>query len=129
MTEFVGLPELPSGSRDEQTAPATAALTTEQHLARFYVELQAWIDGGCGDHKVFDPIDGICSAASGWAGDREIDGGALLSAIGNSFEVAGLSRMYPFNHGFADWFNEEDCYTNPARLAWIKARALGSEGA
>jgi len=27
MTEFVDLPELPSGSRDEQTAPATAAIT------------------------------------------------------------------------------------------------------
>lgn len=42
MTEFVGLPELPSGSRDEQTVGATAALSKERaiRLAQVRVTLQ-----------------------------------------------------------------------------------------
>jgi hypothetical protein len=119
-----------SGSRDEPTVGATAALTTEQHLRQFYVELQAWIDGGCGKHPVFAPYRSICGAALEWQQVRlpDMEGmWTLWNAIGNQFVAAGLHEKHPFNEGsFKKWEFEADgglTFNNPARLAWIREQA------
>lgn len=39
--------------------------TTEEHLGRFYIELQAWIDGGCGEHEIFRLHQPICDQILG----------------------------------------------------------------
>jgi hypothetical protein len=109
---------------------AAAPLTTEQHLTRFYQELQAWIDGGCDKHPVFETYRSICGAALEWQRIQlpELAGlWTLWHAIGDQFTAAGLHEKHPFNEGcFKKWEFETDCgrtFTNPARLAWIKDHA------
>ncbi|WP_454760635.1 hypothetical protein [Caulobacter segnis] len=125
MTDF--LPERLEdlcGSRDEPTVGATAALTTEQHLKRFYIELQAWVDGGCCAHPVFNTERRVCSSAKRWHAHNRLRLGsewALWDEIAAQFEGAGLSSA-PFAKGdFSEDFN--GLYRNPARLAWIRAHA------
>lgn len=128
MTEDVSLPELLNdqcGSRDEQAVPATAALATADHLRQFYRELEAWIEGGLKEDGTFDPLVGLCGNIEYWARDNDADLYDLGERLGSSFRAAGLSTFIPFNPSFSDWCNEYEVYENPARLAWIKARAAG----
>lgn len=106
--------------------------TTQQHLNQFYVELQAWIDGGCGEHPVFYDADGICNLARDWALVAGLSDDEIGEALIASFEIAGRDTLYPFNDSGDDW-QDEVCrgyaFTNPARLAWIKAHADAAKAA
>jgi hypothetical protein len=102
----------------------------QDHLDRFYVELQAWIDGGMARGSVFATHKSICGAALAWQKKHapDLQGiWTLWDAIGKQFASAGLHTKHPFNDGdFKKWEFESDCgrlYTNPARLAWIKEHA------
>jgi hypothetical protein len=105
--------------------------TTQEHLDRFYIELQAWIDGGCKRHRTFSIDYGICATLIDWAfaarlGDRvALD---LRNTLAGSFGAANLCPAYPFYamNGEDEYPAEKlagAVYRNPARLAWIKARA------
>lgn len=102
----------------------------QDHLEQFYIELQAWVDGGCSKHPVFAAHKSICGAAFAWQAKHAPDLGGvwtLWDAIGKQFVSAGLHTKHPFNEGgFEKWDFESDCgrlYTNSARLAWIKEHA------
>lgn len=108
--------------------------TTEEHLGRFYIELQAWIDGGCKKHRSFSAKSGICEALYCWANDNgasdalEYD---LFLTNTNLFRASGLGSTYPFGGSTA--LDRERraaaVYTNPARLAWIKEHAEAAKAA
>ena len=97
--------------------------TTQEHLDRFYLELQAWIDGGCGPNDIFETEESICFQLITWACAHRLDDEVLCAALDDSFEDAGLSRTYPFDKDGDAWAFVDNYYENPARLAWIKARA------
>lgn len=106
--------------------------TTQQHLNQFYVELQAWIDGGCGEHPCFERNDSVCLALIVWAYENKIKCEPLERAIAASFVADGLDPRRPFNPTGDSWGDEywnDGFYTNPARLAWIKAHADAAKAA
>lgn len=111
---------------------ASVEATVEQHLHRFYVELQAWIDGGAVSNHIFDRRESICYCLANWACVEDEDFDVLHAEIRRGFAGAGLHTTYPFNNGMeGDWAKDRFPYTNPSRLAWIKAHAqpIGGENA
>lgn len=105
-------------------------MTTEEHLGRFYIDLQAWIDGGCGE-PTFWRSEGICPNLERWAARNGIgwrQAEELLEALERQFAEAGYATAFPFNLSLGNQsYGEENLYgtiyTNPARLAWIKEHA------
>jgi len=99
--------------------------TTEERLGRFYIELQAWIDGGCPDYEPFVVTQPICDNLLDWI--RQRDGtDEVHGLIYEQFVEAGLRPYNPFdpNHdAFMDAMEKGTLYANPARLAWIKEHA------
>lgn len=105
-------------------------MSAQDHLDRFYVELQAWIDGGCQAPSKFSRAYGLCGNLDGWCAHEDDDAivfEELSDAMCISFDEAELSDIYPFNsRGDSDYKRERTAgaiYTNPARLAWIKEHA------
>lgn len=103
---------------------------TEKHLARFYRELQAWIDGGREAPSKFSNAYGLCGNLDSWCAHEDDDTvvlDELLDAMCISFDAADLHEVYPFNNrGDLDYRSERTSgalYANPARLAWIKEHA------
>lgn len=109
--------------------------TTEEHLGRFYIELQAWIDGGCCAGRIFRRDLGLCGAALRWQIDNvpTSDRWLLWYALKSQFVSAGLDGSAPFESGDYDAWegaaNADALYTNPARLAWIKEHAEAAKAA
>lgn len=102
----------------------------QDHLDQFYIELQAWIDGGCGEHRAFSRRAGLCANLNDWCLSQSLSDDVwdeVSGALADSFDEAELHDVYPFNsRGFVDYASErsvEAVYTNPARLAWIKEHA------
>lgn len=102
--------------------------TTEEHLGRFYIELQAWIDGGCKEHECFHHWRGLCGNVAEWQriNAPEYTGYfRLWDALGRQFKSAGLDQDHPF----PSLGSKTKYYTNPARLAWIKEHAEAAKAA
>lgn len=97
--------------------------TTQEHLDRFYLALQAWIDGGCVDGQVFCRKEPICDSAISW---ENATGDDVWRSVREQMEGAGLATYNPFtadSEAFDAEMRQGTVYSNPARLAWIKARA------
>lgn len=93
-------------------------------LKRFYVELQAWIDGGCPNNGGFAPYYGLCSNLGQWSERRGYITSRLRYELDNQFRYAGLDKKYPWGY---ESYNERQIhrsmYECPHRLAWIKEHA------
>lgn len=98
----------------------TTEITPEfrEQLRQFCIELNAWIEAGCPDHKVFHRNDGICWNFAQWIGTKI--GEYIIPSSTPITKYFG--KTYPF--GTQDDFETEQAnltlYQNPARLAWIK---------
>lgn len=91
-------------------------------LKQFYIEMQKWIDGGCGEHEIFRTYNSLCDTLLHWSSN----GHALRKDMVKSFITAELNEKYPFNKNPDHWAGENldaTIYENPARLAWIKEHA------
>lgn len=113
------------GSRDQSTVEATAALATADDLHQFYLDLLAWIATGCPHCREFSRFYGLCTNVRWWADDHDLSSDATVEAMRDTFVLAGLSRDTPFNPSKEAYIHEVHAgyFTNPARLAWIKAHA------
>lgn len=104
--------------------------TTRQHLNQFYVELQAWIDGGCGEHPIFRLDYPICDNLSDWEA-REDDRYGVWKVLRQQLRDAFQTAYNPFDQDgdIGEACAEGTLYQNPARLAWIKAHADAAKAA
>ena len=93
-------------------------------LKQFHKDLQAWIDNGCTDSLSFRRHEGLCYNVWFWAYFRKLDGWELRRELKSSFKNAGLDEEIPFNVRVDDFNEEENCYTNKARLEWIHQHAM-----
>ena len=108
-------------------------------LARFYLDMQEWIDAGCPKDNPYDfwRESGICGNLTRWAGNnfrtiQEIDN--LMSALKIQFVEAGLDEIYPFytespfdalsQYGLE--VRTVTLYKNPTRLEWIAKHAAAA---
>lgn len=100
-------------------------------LKSFYTAIQEWIDAGTPTANLyrFDVSDGLCVNLG-----RYIEGEGY-NRLGpeyhdldleqwRDFIKAGLNGTFPFNsQSGCNWYcTERNKYTNPERLAWIKAQ-------
>lgn len=91
--------------------------TTEEHLGRFYIELQAWIDGGCKRHMLFSTSAGICKNLRLWCCANGVPPSGMERELSRSFDAAALHHQFPFNSGVNGYCEERatfEIYTNPA---------------
>lgn len=90
-----------------------------KQLKQFCIELNAWIEAGCPEHKIFKIRDGICWNYSNWIHPND-----QYSFFPSDTPLrAFLGSTYPFSGGYELFQIEQDSrtlYKNPARLAWIK---------
>ena len=73
-------------------------------------ELYLWVKAGCPPHKDFDCCAGICSNLS-FVSDYE------------STEINSMlfgENEYPFNTCWQEYKSENNKFTNPKRLVWLK---------
>lgn len=91
----------------------------------FYDEILAWIEEGTPIHKFFSGQFGLCSSFANWNAEH---GGEFSAApLKEEFKAAGLDADFPFGGlYFAESFADK-LYSNPDRLAWIRAHS--SKGA
>lgn len=96
----------------------------QDHLDQFYVELQAWIDGGCSEHRIFRRNQPICDQLIDWE-ERYPDTVGIWELARDQMAGAGLSTYSPFDDSDAldAAMDMGTIYENPARLAWIKEHA------
>ncbi len=84
-------------------------------LKSFFKVIQQWITDGCPEVNKYDFTDcvGLCN---------NLTGCKLSDELVNMFEVNNLDIEFPFNNGISTphYFDEENKYTNPMRLAFIK---------
>lgn len=97
----------------------------QDHLDQFYIELQAWIDGGCGVHIIFRRNQPICDHLLDWE-ELHPDAEGVWELARVQFKDAGLRSYSPFDDddsAFDEAMDLGTIYYNPARLAWIKEHA------
>lgn len=92
------------------------------NLARFYVEIQNWIDLGMEPfHPSFSKCYGLCSSVVYYADWQDAE-----PELRAQFKTAGLSDVVPFNKSMWEYEEERDSenlYSNPKRLKWILLHA------
>ena len=98
-------------------------------MHRFYKDLSTWIDQGCpiSNEWRFDAICGICHNLTTWGiekglNNQEIDW--ILDELKTQLLHESLDPTYPFDNNHANYIKEENKFTNPWRLAWIKEHTL-----
>lgn len=99
------------------------------NMHRFFKDLSTWIDQGCPIYNEwrFDTICGICGNLHMWGirkdlSNEEID--RLLDELRAQLINEYLDPEYPFNSTPAAYVYEENKFTNPWRLEWIKEHTL-----
>lgn len=100
-------------------------------LTSFYRAIQEWIDNGCNEEENnphgFIRDWGICSnldayiLSMGHSSRGEVFH-ALNAELSVSLKECFSDHVYPFNTYACSYSDEENKYTNPKRLAWIKAQ-------
>lgn len=103
-------------------------MAQSQALAKFYKDIQQWIDSGFNFHPAFDTGVGLCSNLKWWWTHGLHKGlewslENLRHEMCQQFVQSGLDTGSPFNEDDSYWF-EENKYTNPKRLQWIKDHSL-----
>ena len=94
--------------------------STNKPQRQFYRDIQKWIKEGCPEHRIFLPTIGICSNYADWC----IFYNRTKYNMGDQFIKKGYhSAAYPFNSTLTDFLGEQNKYTNPKRLNWIKFHA------
>lgn len=90
-------------------------------LKQFFAALQAWIDEGCPDGRIFSIHSGVCFNASIWSDER------LDKELSSLLKKEFGDCLTPFNYitSQPSYFSELNKFTNPARLAWIRKQITG----
>lgn len=83
-------------------------------LTSFYQAYREWLAIGSPEGKPFWRLYGLCESAAVYTGYQSI-----RSELRSQFESADLDGNYPFNKSPKDFFNEDRCDQNPARIAWV----------
>lgn len=74
-------------------------------------EIYLWVKAGCPPHKYLHAEAGLCANISWLMGYKQGEACKLLFG----------ENRYPFNSGRLDYLDETNKFTNPKRLAWLKA--------
>ena len=95
------------------------------NMNRFYKDLSTWIDQGCptSNEWYFDTICGICGNLLIWGSIKDLSSqemNRILDELNAQFLNEYPESEYPFNSTPAAYVDEENKFTNPWRLAWIK---------
>ena len=100
-------------------------MTYESILKDFYKDLLTWINEGCPEDNIynFKVSKGLCSSFLEWTRKNYPKDIFTLGEFSDPFAKEGLDRAYPFNPGLREYIHEQNKYTNPARLNWIKEHA------
>lgn len=98
--------------------------STKQVLRDFYVAYGAWLDGGAKSGE-FLRGEGLCANLFDYCTRLGIETAPAQTELHKSFKLAGLSTSLPFNanktnHEYQR--NNDLCYLNPLRVAWVRAR-------
>lgn len=78
----------------------------QQAINKIYL----WVKNGCPEHDYFDVYFGLCTNIMF----------AANCGCGDISYILFKGNEYPFNDNPSDYFNEDNKYTNPKRLAWLK---------
>ena len=95
------------------------------NMHRFYKDLSTWIDQGYPTYNEwrFSPNIGICGNLYIWGIERDLRDQEIVQLL-DEFKAQILNKHldpeYPFNGIPPAYVNEENKFTNPRRLAWIK---------
>lgn len=102
-------------------------MAQSEALTKFYKEIQQWIDGGCKAHKAFYACGGLCLNLRQWWLCQQNGSfkhfARLRNELSQQFLESGLDTYSPFDKDDFYCF-EENKYTNPARLQWIRDHSL-----
>lgn len=97
--------------------------STKQVLRDFYVAYGAWLDTGANSGE-FLRGEGLCANLFDYCTRLGIETAPVQTELHKSFKLAGLSTSLPFNshktnHEYQR--NNDLCYLNPMRVAWVRA--------
>lgn len=100
-------------------ANGAPAVQAESILRNFYSAYGEWIDSGAPDGNPFMRGAGLCANLFDYVTSLALEG------LHAEFVAAGLGEKLPFNASEAEFKSESgrgECHTNPARVAWVRAR-------
>lgn len=104
---------------DYRAMLAAPAVQAESILRDFYSAYDEWINSGAPEGSPFARGVGLCANLFDYVAST------VLEDLHAQFVAAGLDEKLPFNASESEFVAESgrgECYINPARVAWVRAR-------
>ena len=100
-------------------------MSHKARIKEFCNDLLEWINEGCPTINPynFSQRAGVCTLYRWWALKKHPNDVFVSLFSLHTFEGTTTDDVYPFNLDEADYEKEQNKYTNPARLNWIKEHA------